>query len=128
MRTVTTFALAALGCAVAAAPVLAAEPACVQRNRIYSTKVIDSSTILITDINKKQYTLHMIGSCAGLNDASQYLTFRTQGQNEISCLSRGDRIGYNLPGEGTAVRVRPNLQTTCTIGSVTEGAPKDSHN
>ena len=128
MRTVTSIAVAALACAVAAAPVLAAESACLQRNRIYSTRVVDSSTILITDINKNQYTLHMVGSCVGLNDASQYLTFRTQGQNEISCLRRGDRIGYNLPGEGTRVRVRPSLQTTCTIDSVTEGAPKDSHN
>jgi hypothetical protein len=128
MRTATSFALAALSCVVTMAPALAAEPTCIQKGRIYSTKVIDSSTILITDINKKAYTLHMVGSCVGLNEASQYLTFRTQGQNDISCLRRGDTIGYNLPGEGTPVRVRPNLQTSCTIGSVTEGAPTENHN
>jgi Cu/Ag efflux protein CusF len=128
MRAVMPIALAAVACAVIAVPAFAAESACVQRNSIYSTKVIDSSTVLITDINKKQYTLHMTGPCVGLNEASQYLTFRTQGQSELSCLRRGDTIGYNLPGEGTPVRVRPNLQTTCTISTVMEGAPKEDHN
>lgn len=123
MRTVTSLALAALACTMAAVPVFAADSACVQKNRIYSTKVVDSRTILITDTDKKPYTIHMSGTCVGLNDASQYLTFRTKGQTEISCLSSGDTIGYNMPGEDAPVRVRPNVQTSCTIGSVTAGAP-----
>lgn len=123
MRTVTSLALAAFACTMAAVPVFAAESVCIQRNRIYSTKVIDSRTILIIGTDKRPYTIHMSGSCTGLNDASQYLTFRTKSQNEISCLSSGDTIGYNVPGEDTPVRVRPNVQTSCTIGSVTADAP-----
>lgn len=125
---ITLFVVAAtLACAVAAPPAGATESACIQGNRINSIKVIDSSTILVTDINKRQYTLHMTSPCVGLNEASQYLTFRTQAQNEISCLIPGDTIGYNFPGEDTPVRVRPNLQTSCTIASVTAGAPSQHH-
>jgi hypothetical protein len=123
MRPMISFVAAALACTVAAAPVLAAEGVCLQKNRIYSTRVINSSTILVTDINQKKYTIHMATRCVGLNDTSQYLSFRTVSESEISCLRHGDTVGYNLPGEQTAVRVRPYLQSTCTIGSVTEGAP-----
>lgn len=114
-----TFLAAALVSVVVAVPALAASDACVQNNRIFSTNVIDSSTILITDISKKQYTVHMRGTCVGLDKNAEMLSFRTKTQ--LGCLTSGDTISYNVPGEHTPVTVRGSLQTPCFVDSVTEG-------
>jgi hypothetical protein len=106
---------------VVALPALAASDACVQNNRIFSTKVIDSSTVLITDLDKKQYTVHMRGICVGLDKNAEMLSFRTQTQ--LGCLTSGDSISYNVPGENTPVTVRGSIQTPCFIDSVKDGSP-----
>jgi hypothetical protein len=123
MRNRMPFAATLLACAVACVPALAAETACVQKSRIYSTRVIDSATILVTDRDQKQYTVHMAGRCVGLDPNAQYLSWRMK--TELGCLSRGDTIGYSMPGEGTQPAIRPNLQSTCVVDSVTEGAPPE---
>jgi hypothetical protein len=112
--------------ALAAGPAMAATDACVQNNRIVSTSVIDGSTVVVTDTDKKQYTVHMRGNCVGLDRNAVNLSFRTK--TRLGCLSRGDTISYSMPGEGTKPRVRPNLQTPCVVDGVTEGAPEQKHN
>jgi hypothetical protein len=102
-------------------PALAAGDACLQNNRIYSTRVIDSSTILVTDLDKKQYIVHMRGTCIGLDKNALSLSFRTK--TELGCLTSGDSISYNRPGERTRVSIRGSLQTPCFVDSVMEGAP-----
>ena len=91
-----------------------------QKNRIFSTRVIDSSTVLITDMDKKQYTVHMRGACVGFDKTSENLTFRTK--TDLGCLGAGDTIGYNAPGERVSIKTRGSLQSTCSIDSVTAGA------
>ena len=113
--------LAALASVVIAVPALAASDACVQNNRILSTKVINSSTVVIADKDKNQYTVHMRGTCVGLDKNAEMLSFRTSTQ--LGCLTSGDSISYNVPGEHTPVTVRGSLQTPCFVGRVTEGAP-----
>jgi hypothetical protein len=102
-------------------PALAASEACLQNNRILSTKVVDGSTVLIIDRDKKQYTVHMRGTCVGFDQNAEKLSFRTK--TELGCLSKGDSISYNVPGERTPVTVRGSTQTPCVINSVSEGAP-----
>jgi hypothetical protein len=121
MRNANAVIAAMLISLLGAQSAMAAGEACLQRNRIWSTKVIDDSTILITDLNKNQYTVHMNGRCVGLNWAAEYLSFRTK--TEIGCVSHGDTISYNQPGEATPVTARHSMQTPCVIDGVTAGAP-----
>ena len=106
-------ALVASSCASYA---LAAGDACLANNRIVSTKVLDSSTIQVITLDKKTYTVHMRGTCIGLDNTSEMLSFRTK--TELGCLSRGDTVSYNRPGERTGVTVRGNVQTPCVVDSV----------
>ncbi len=126
MRTKSTIAaIAALVAAVTAMPALAKD-ACLQNNRILSTKVISSDTILATDKDKKEYTIHMNGKCVGLNQYSELLSFRPK--QELGCLQHGDSIGYSLPGDPSQ-RARSitvhgvQTQPQCFVDSVTAGAP-----
>jgi hypothetical protein len=120
MRTANALIAGLLASTVAAGSAFAAD-ACVQKNRIFSTRVIDSSTMLITDMDKKQYTVHMRGACVGFNKNAENITFRPT--TELGCLSAGDSVGYNQPGERVSIATRGSLQSTCTIDSVTAGAP-----
>jgi len=124
-RTRNALVLILIAGTIAAEPVLAAGVACLQSNRLVSTRVIDVGTILATDRSGQQYTLRMRGSCAGLDRNAQNLTFRPR--TELSCVSAGDRIGYNRPGERTGIAVRGSMQTTCLIDQVSEGAPPGAH-
>jgi len=119
MRNGNALLAAALTSVLAAGSALAADEACLQNNRILSTKVVDASTILITDIDKKAYTVHMRGTCVGLNQSAENLSFRTKTQ--LGCLTRGDSISYNLPGERGRPAIRPQTQTPCFVDSVTAG-------
>jgi hypothetical protein len=94
------------------------EAACVRPNRIFSTQALDNRTILVTDKQKNQYTIHMSSVCAGMDKSASALGFRYF--TELSCLQRGDRISVPIGGGGTGPRV------TCFIGSVTAGAPADA--
>lgn len=121
MRHVHALIAGLLVSAIAAGPVLAASDVCVQKNRIFSTRVLDSGTVVVTDMDKKQYTVHMRGTCVGFNKTAENITFRPT--TELGCLTAGDSIGYNAPGERVSIATRGSLQSTCTIDSVTAGAP-----
>jgi hypothetical protein len=118
-------AAAALATAFTAVPVLA-QNVCLQNNRLQSTKVIDSQTILATDMDKKQYTIHLTAKCVGLDQFAQLLTFRPT--TELGCLKHGDSIRYSLPGDpsqgaGSITVHGTQTQPDCTVDSVTAGAP-----
>jgi len=122
-RKYTTLATTTLMVALAALPALAQGESCAQINRILSTEVLDNSTMLVTLRDMKQFTVRMRGVCIGFDRNSQYLSFRTKTQSPIGCLAAGDTVSYNVPGEGTPVRLHGSTQTPCYIGSVTEGPP-----
>ena len=121
MRNGKAFLAMALTSVLATVPAFAASEVCLQNNRILSTTVVDGSTVLITDKDKKQYTVHMHGMCVDFDKNAQNLTFRTKLQ--LGCLSRGDTISYDVPGQRTRATVRGSTQTPCVIDSVSEGAP-----
>jgi hypothetical protein len=104
----------AVASVLAAVPALADDAACVRPIRIYSTRVLDDHTLLVTDRQKNQYTVHMNGTCTGMHEGvSDPLGFRRY-RSDLSCLQRGDEVSYAIPGAGRA---------SCFIGEVTEGAP-----
>ncbi|HYK81401.1 MAG TPA: hypothetical protein VEU95_17325 [Micropepsaceae bacterium] len=122
-RKYTTLALTTLALTIAALPALAAGESCAQINRILSTQVLDNSTMVVTLLDHSQYTVHMRGVCIGLDRNSLHLSFRTLTQSPIGCLSAGDTVSYNVPGENTPVRLHGSTQTPCFVGNVTPGAP-----
>jgi len=124
-RKTTLFIATALTGAFTASYALAASEACLPINRIVSTKVIDRSAIVVTTLDKKLYTVHMRGACIGLDKTAQKLSFRTK--TELGCLSQGDSISYNRPGESVPVSIRGSLQTPCFVESVSDGAPAEPH-
>ena len=112
-----------LASALAAAQALAAD-ACLPNNRIVSTRVIDNNTILAISRTGASYTVRMRGTCIGLDRTAENVTFFPK--TELGCLSEGDSIAYNRPGERVRVAVRPQTQATCVIDSVSEGPPPKS--
>ena len=122
-RKYATLAVTALAITLAAEPVLAAGESCAQINRILSTQVLDRNTMVVTLLDHSQYTVHMRGACIGLDQYALHLSFRTLTQSPIGCISAGDTVSYNLPGENTPVRLHGSTQTPCFVGSVTAGAP-----
>jgi hypothetical protein len=117
------FIATALTSALTASYAFAAGDACLPINRIVSTRVIDRSAIVVTTLDKKRYTVHMRGACIGLDETAQKLSFRTK--TELGCLSLGDSVSYDRPGESTRVSIRGSLQTPCFVESVTEEAPAE---
>src|SRR5580692_11547512 len=95
------FIATALTSALTASYAFAAGDACLPINRIVSTRVIDRGAIVVTTLDKKRYTVHMRGACIGLDETAQKLSFRTK--TELGCLSLGDSVSYDRPGESTRV-------------------------
>ena len=93
-----------------ATQVLAASDVCLQRNRLQSWRAVDSSTMIMTDNQYKQYTVHMKGRCSNLDRIAARLIYRTW-QN-LSCLQSGDIIAVTAPGMGSV---------TCAIAGVEAG-------
>lgn len=94
-------------------PVLAAEKACLQNNRIWGWQAIDQRTLLLTDRSYKRFTVHLTGGCIGLDKyAGVGLVVRSK--TSLGCLSQGDSIVFNSPGLGPL---------SCFVMSVDEGTP-----
>ena len=109
--------------AFVALPVSAEEAACVRLNEIRSIESIDDRTLVVTNRQEEQYSVHLSGPCIGLTIPGVAPTFRPQ--SELDCLKRGDRIGFNYPGQGLATSVRPvDDQEVCFIESVSVGVPE----
>ena len=112
MRT-KTIALASLLSIVSLTPAVAQTEACIRPIRIFSMEPVDNKTIVISDRQRNQYTVHMRGTCVGMDRSTTALGFRYQG-GELGCIKRGDRISYRL---GASPRM------TCFIDGVTAGPP-----
>ena len=100
-----------------ASPVLAqannaASDACLKHNRVFSTRVINQTTVLATDWQHNQFTIHITAACPGITYGGTHLVFRTW-QN-LACVGKGDLLGAQVPGLGFV---------TCAIDSVTAGPP-----
>jgi len=113
MRTLNVLIIGALVGTLAASPVLAASgDACLQNNRIWSWRMIDTRTLLVTDVNYRPFTVHLTGGCVGLTNAVNALAFRTW--TSLGCLKRGDEIIYRDPALG---------RMSCFVNNVESAAP-----
>ena len=100
--------------ATLASPVLAAEEACLQANRIWGWQAVNDRTLSVIDRNYNRYTVHLSGGCINL---SQYLgaplVFRTQ--TSLGCVRQGDMVAFKSPGLGPM---------SCFVNGVDEAAKK----
>ena len=102
-----------LAVTLVATQVLAASgDACLQRNRVQSWRAVDNSTMVMTDLQQNQYTVHMKGRCSNLARPAAQLIYQTW-QN-LACLQSGDIIAVTAPGLGVV---------TCSVAGVQAGAP-----
>jgi hypothetical protein len=90
----------------------AADQACLQHNRIWSTRIFDAHTLVVTDTTYKKYTVRLRGACTGLTNGDAVVIFRTW-QN-LGCIGDDDIIGVRTPGLGFV---------SCYIASVQAGTP-----
>jgi hypothetical protein len=123
MRNRTILAATVIASTLVSIPALA-QPAdvCLRLHDVRNTTVHDSSTLVATDRLRNKFTVHMNGTCTGLTTNAQPLMFRPM--SEFSCIRRGDRVSYSMPGEPLNITMRGDSgQTTCFIKNVTEGAP-----
>ena len=107
----TLFVASTVAAATIATQVLAAE-VCLQRNRLQSWRAVDTSTMVMTDIEMNQYTVHMKGRCSNLSRPDARLIYRTW--TNLGCLHSGDIIAVAAAGLGTV---------TCSVANVEAGAP-----
>ena len=101
---------------LAASSVLAASgDACLQNNRIWSWRMVNSRTLAVTDVNDRPFTVHLTGGCVGLTNAIRALAFRTW--TDLSCLTRGDRVSFREPTLG---------RMSCFVTDVQPGLPSQA--
>jgi len=99
--------------ATLASPVLAAENACLQANRIWGWQAVNDRTLSVVDRNYNRYIVHLSGGCINLRQyTAEPLAFRTR--TELGCVGQGDMIAFRSPGLGPL---------TCFVTGV-EDAPK----
>ena len=72
--------------------------ACLQNNRIWSWRVINERTLLVTDRNYRPFLVRLGGGCVGLTGANMQLAFRTW--TNLGCLRRGDEVRFVAPALG----------------------------
>jgi hypothetical protein len=99
--------------ATLASPVLAAESACLQSNRVWGWQAVDDRTLIVTDRNYKRYTVRLTGGCIGL-DKYAAAPLVVQARTSLGCMGQGDRIGFQAPGLGPL---------TCTVTEVQDAPP-----
>jgi len=85
--------------ATLASPVLAAEEACLQSNRIWGWQAVNDRTLIVTDRTYNRYTVRLSGGCINLSQyTSAQLAFRTR--TSLGCVGQGDMVAFNSPGIG----------------------------
>lgn len=98
--------------ALLATPVIAADNACLQHNRVWGWRALDERTLLVTDRLQNRYTVNLQGGCIGVTYGGAILVFRIW--TNLSCIGKGDLIGVRTPGLGFV---------SCSISNVQAGAP-----
>jgi len=123
MRHKSIITAAAFASVLGAVPALAQDSdVCLRLMDVRSTTVHDQSTLVMTDRQRNEYTVNMIGTCVGLTTNAQPLTFRPL--SEMTCLKRGDQVSYSMPGGPLNYSIRGGAdQNTCFIGSIEQGLP-----
>ena len=113
MRRINVLIVGALVGTLAASPVLAASgDVCLQNNRIWSWRTINSRALLVTDVNYRPFVVKLSGGCVGLTNAINALAFRTW--TSLGCLKRGDEVMYRAPALG---------RMSCFVNDVQPAAP-----
>ena len=92
--------LGALTLSAAAPPPTAGhdERACLQNNRIWSWRVINERTLVVSDIHYTPFLVRLTGGCVGLNNAIMRVAFVTK--TNLGCLEHGDSISFRAPALG----------------------------
>src|SRR3954469_10642416 len=113
MKRKSAVLVGALMGAMLATPVLAASGnACLQHSRIWSTRIVDDHTVVVTDRTHNRYTVNVRGACTGLTNGDAVLVFRTW--TNLGCVGPGDMLGVRTAGLGFV---------SCYIDNVQGGAP-----
>lgn len=96
--------------ATLAQPVMAAETACLQGNRVWGWQALDDRTLVVTDRNYKRYTVRLTGGCIGL---SRYAAapIEVSTRTNLGCMGQGDKVAFRAPGLGPL---------TCIVTDVTD--------
>ena len=98
---------------LAAGPVLAASgDICLQNNRIWSWRMVNQRTLVVTDRDYRPFTVRLTGGCVGLTNATMALAFRTW--TSLGCLKRGDEVSFREPALG---------RMSCFVTNVLPGLP-----
>ncbi|SRR5258706_8588080 len=99
-----------------ATPALAATgEACLQHNRFMNWRALDEQTLVMTDIERNQYTVHMMPRCQGVTNGAAKLIFRTW--TNLGCLMPGEIVTVTSPGVG---------ERQCAVAAVDAGAPANA--
>ena len=105
MKTSNLIWLVAAG--VLLAQQVSAGGACLQHNRARNWRAVDDSTILYSDVQRKNYTVNFRGNCRNVTRANAVLVNRHW--SGLRCLSRGDSFRVAAPGLPAS---------TCVVASV----------
>lgn len=97
-----------------AGPVLGAEEACLQNNRIWGWQAVDQRTLIVTDRNYRRFTVHLTGGCLNL-DKYVGASLVVRAKTNLGCIGQGDRVAFDSPGIGPL---------TCFVTSVEEAPAK----
>jgi hypothetical protein len=103
-------AVPAFAADAAAPPKPPAAKTCLQNNRIYTWRVVNTRELIVGDVENNVFTVHLGGGCIALNNSVVVLNFI--GKTDLGCLERGDRVSYRAPGLG---------RLTCFITDVHPG-------
>jgi hypothetical protein len=116
MRNRLIQSLAVIACIFVALEASAQEAnVCLRDRDVHTAKAYNSDTIIVTDRRRDQYTVNLIGICAGLSPSSLFINLHPK-RGAINCLRRGDEVTYSMPGD-------TRVSGICLVDTIEEGAP-----
>ena len=113
-KSILALIAAALSGAIGASPAFAeSDEVCLQNERIWSWRVINERTLVVTDVRNQAFLVSLGAGCVGLNNMVASIGFNTR--TNLGCLKRGDRVSFREPTFGA---------TSCFVRDVQPYAPK----
>ena len=108
--------LAAIACTCVALEASAQdENVCLRDRDVRSVEAYDGDTVIVTDRRRDQYTVNMVGICAGLSTSSRLINLHPK-RGALQCLRRGDQVTYAMPGD-------TRVSGICLVDTIEEGLP-----
>jgi hypothetical protein len=115
-------------CALAPAPVAAAEKPCLQIGQVYDfTPVPGNRSLIVTDRLRKKYKLTFTGICSDLQ-YNMGLGFKSFGTGRLSCLTRGDYVISHDPARPLNHCVIQKIEAYTPQMQKADAAARAAHN